>query len=162
MIYTTIAIANFSKCRSAHYRINIGRHGRLGLTRDSAGLDVRSAQGSVGVVAGMDMNDVVERILTTYDTITVVGASADPYKPAHGIPAFMQRHGWRIIPVNLRGGELLGETAYRTLAEIGEPDGFVDVFGRRRGRRRSPGRPSPSAPPRSGSSSASPPPRPAR
>jgi hypothetical protein len=40
----------------------------------------------------------------------------------------MRRHGWRIIPVNPRGGELLGETAYRTLAEIPEPVGFVDVF----------------------------------
>jgi predicted CoA-binding protein len=74
------------------------------------------------------MEDVVERILTTYDTITVVGASADTDKPAHGVPAIMQRHGWRIIPVNPRGGELLGEPAYRTLAEIPEPVGLVDVF----------------------------------
>jgi predicted CoA-binding protein len=74
------------------------------------------------------MDDVVERILTTYDTITVVGASTDPGKPAHGVPALMQRLGWRIIPVNPRGGELLGETAYRTLADIPEPVGLVDVF----------------------------------
>ena len=77
-------------------------------------------------VAGMD--DVVTRILTTYDTITVVGASADPAKAAHGVPARMQRHGWRIIPVNLRGGRLLGEQAYRTLAEVPEQVGLVDVF----------------------------------
>ncbi len=75
-----------------------------------------------------DTDGIVERILTSYDTITVVGASADPAKPAHGVPALMQRHGWRIIPVNPRGGRLLGETAYRTLAEIPEPVGFVDVF----------------------------------
>jgi predicted CoA-binding protein len=77
-------------------------------------------------VAGTD--DVVERILTTYDTITVVGASADPAKAAHGVPAFMRRHGWRIIPVNLRGGTILGEPAYRTLAEVPERVGLVDVF----------------------------------
>ena len=74
------------------------------------------------------MDDVVERILTTYDTITVVGASADPAKAAHRVPAFMQRLGWRIIPVNLRGGMLLGEQAYRTLADIPEQVGLVDVF----------------------------------
>jgi uncharacterized protein len=74
------------------------------------------------------MDDVVELILTTYNTITVVGASAYPAKPAHGVPALMQRHGWRIIPVNPRGGRLFGEQAYRTLAEIPEPVGFVDVF----------------------------------
>src|ERR1017187_4019464 len=75
-----------------------------------------------------DVDEVVERILTSYDAITVVGASADPGKPAHGVPALMQRHDWRIIPVNPRGGELLGETAYRTLAEIPEPVGLADVF----------------------------------
>lgn len=74
------------------------------------------------------MTDVVERILATYDTITVVGASGDPGKPACAVPALMQRHGWRIIAVNPRGGELLGERAYRTLAEIPEPVGFVNVF----------------------------------
>jgi uncharacterized protein len=81
---------------------------------------------TVGYVA--DMDDVVERILTTYDTITVVGASAYPAKPAHGVPALMQRHGWRIIPVNPRGGRIFGEQAYPTLAEVPEPVGFVDVF----------------------------------
>jgi uncharacterized protein len=80
----------------------------------------------VGDVAGMD--DVVLKILTTYDTITVVGASADPAKAAHRVPALMQRHGWRIIPVNPRGGTLLGEPAYRGLAEIPERIGLVDVF----------------------------------
>jgi predicted CoA-binding protein len=74
------------------------------------------------------MQDVVERILTTYDTITVVGASAYAAKAAHGVPAQMQRHGWRIIPVNPRGGQILGERAYRTLAEVPEQVGLVDVF----------------------------------
>jgi uncharacterized protein len=74
------------------------------------------------------MDIVVEQILTGYDTITVVGASADPAKAAHRVPAVMQRHGWRIVPVNLRGGRLLGEQAYRTLAEVGEQVGLVDVF----------------------------------
>ena len=74
------------------------------------------------------MDEIAERILQTYATITVVGASSHPHKEAHGVPALMQRHGWRIIPVNLRGGQILGEQAYRTLAEIPEPVGLVDVF----------------------------------
>ena len=74
------------------------------------------------------MDAVVARILTRYDTITVVGASANRAKPAHGVPARMQRHGWRIIPVNLRGGQILSEQAYRRLAEVPEQVGLVDVF----------------------------------
>ena len=77
-------------------------------------------------MAGTD--EVVERILTAYDTITVVGASANDAKAAQGVSALMQRHGWRIIPVNLRGGTILGEPAYRTLAEVPEQVGLVNVF----------------------------------
>jgi predicted CoA-binding protein len=75
-----------------------------------------------------DLDEIVARILRTYDTITVVGASRSPAKEAHGVPALMQRHGWRIIPVNPHAGEIFGERAYRTLAEVPEQVGFVDVF----------------------------------
>lgn len=75
-----------------------------------------------------DTDAVVERILTTYDTITVVGASGSPGKPAHDVPALMRRHGWRIIPVNPNAAEVLGERAYPTVAQVPEPVGFVDVF----------------------------------
>jgi predicted CoA-binding protein len=74
------------------------------------------------------MDDVAERILAGYAAITVVGASASPAKAAHGVPALMQRHGWLVIPVNPRGGTILGEPAYRTLAEVPGPVGLVDVF----------------------------------
>ena len=55
-----------------------------------------------------DTGAIVEHILTSYDTITVVGASAAPAKAAHYVPAHMQRHGWRIIPVNPHADEILG------------------------------------------------------
>jgi predicted CoA-binding protein len=71
---------------------------------------------------------IVEQILTSYDTITVVGASADPAKAAQSVPAHMQRHGWRIIPVNPHADQILGERAYRTLAQVPEQVGLVDVF----------------------------------
>lgn len=75
-----------------------------------------------------DTDAVVESILRRFDTITVVGASNAAAKAAHYVPAHMRAHGWRIIPVNPRGGTVLGETAYPTLAEVPEQVGLVDVF----------------------------------
>jgi uncharacterized protein len=77
-------------------------------------------------VSGTDA--IVERILTTYDTITVVGASAAAAKAAHFVPAYMQGHGWRIIPVNPHADEILGEPVFRTLGDVPERVGLVDVF----------------------------------
>ena len=71
---------------------------------------------------------IVERILTTYDTITVVGASGAAAKAAHSVPAHMQRHGWRIILVNPHAATILGEPVYRTLADVPAQVGLVDVF----------------------------------
>jgi predicted CoA-binding protein len=75
-----------------------------------------------------DTDDIVEKILTTYDTISVVGASASPAKAAHSVPLHMQRHGWRIIPVNPHASTILGEPVYRLLADVPEQVGLVDVF----------------------------------
>jgi hypothetical protein len=72
-------------------------------------------------------DETVEKILRTYDTITVVGASNAPQKAAHYVPVHMQEHGWRIVPVNPRGGTIVGEPAYATLADAPQP-GFVNVF----------------------------------
>jgi predicted CoA-binding protein len=75
-----------------------------------------------------DTDAIVERILTSYDTITVVGASASEAKAAHSVPAHMQRNGWRIIPVNPHADQILGEPVYRTIGDIPEQVGLVDVF----------------------------------
>jgi uncharacterized protein len=75
-----------------------------------------------------DQDVIVERILTSYDTITVVGASVHAAKAAHSVPAHMRRHGWRIIPVNPHADEILGEPVYRTIGDIPEQVGLVDVF----------------------------------
>jgi hypothetical protein len=71
---------------------------------------------------------VVEDILRTYATITVLGASSATAKAAHSVPAHMQQHGWRIIPVNPHAEEILGERVYRSLSEVPEQIGLVDVF----------------------------------
>jgi uncharacterized protein len=61
-------------------------------------------------------------------TIAVVGASADESKAAHRIPAYLQQQGYRIRPVNPRGGELLGEPVATSLTEVEGPVDVVDVF----------------------------------
>ena len=71
---------------------------------------------------------IVEHLLATYDTITVVGASVSDAKAAHSVPAYMQRLGWRIIPVNPHADQILGEQVYRRLGDIPEQVGLVDVF----------------------------------
>jgi predicted CoA-binding protein len=76
----------------------------------------------------LDTDAIAEQILRNYKAITVVGASAAPQKAAHTVPAFMQRHGWRIIPVNPHEDEILGEPVYRKVGDIPGPVGLVDVF----------------------------------
>ena len=68
------------------------------------------------------------RIYADTKTVAVVGASSNPGKPAYGIPAYLKREGYRIIPVSPRGGELFDEPVRASLAEIGEPVDVVDVF----------------------------------
>ena len=75
-----------------------------------------------------DTDAIVERILTTYTIITVVGASVAASRAAHSVPAYMQQHGWRIIPVNPHAEEIFGEPVYRTLADVPGQMGLVDVF----------------------------------
>ena len=72
-----------------------------------------------------------ERLLRIYAetrTIAVVGASADASKAAHQVPRYLQRQGYRIVPVNPRGGELFGESVFRSLTEVDVPVDVVEVF----------------------------------
>ena len=72
--------------------------------------------------------DNTERILREFRSIAVVGLSRDPSKAAHAIPARMQRAGYRVIPVNPFVDRVLGEKAYKTLADVPEPVEVVLVF----------------------------------
>jgi predicted CoA-binding protein len=69
-----------------------------------------------------------QQILADATVIAVVGASREPYKPAHSVPLQMIRYGWRVIPVNPFVDEVFGVKAYPTLADIGEPVDLVDIF----------------------------------
>jgi predicted CoA-binding protein len=72
--------------------------------------------------------DELRTIYEETKTIAVVGASGDERKAAHTIPRYLQRQDFRIIPVNPKGGELLGERVYERLEDIPEPVDVVDVF----------------------------------
>lgn len=74
------------------------------------------------------MSDLAADALAAANTIAVVGLSRDPNKAAHSVPATLQAHGFRIIPVHPSADELLGEKVYRSLADIPEPVDLVDVF----------------------------------
>ena len=80
-----------------------------------------------------DYSDAYLRdILTSVRTIAVVGASPRPHRPSHGVMRFLQRRGYRAIPVNpnAAGGDILGEKVYARLADIPGPVDMVDIFRR--------------------------------
>jgi len=71
-----------------------------------------------------------EEILREARTIAMVGASPDPARPSHGVMRYLVGEGYRVIPVHPTASEVLGEPAFRSLAEIEEPIDLVDVFRR--------------------------------
>lgn len=72
----------------------------------------------------------LRRILKSAKTIAVVGLSAEWHRPSYFAAKYMQQHGYRIVPVNPRYAEVLGEKSYASLAEIPFPVDIVDVFRR--------------------------------
>jgi uncharacterized protein len=73
--------------------------------------------------------DMIE-MLRSARTIAVVGLSSKQMRPSYGVAAYLQRQGYRIIPVNPAETEVLGEKAYSTLGEVPEKIDIVDVFRR--------------------------------
>jgi predicted CoA-binding protein len=74
--------------------------------------------------------DPILALLARTQTIAVVGLSNNPLRPSYGVAAYMQSHGYRIIPVNPRISESLGETSYATLADVPEKIDLVNIFRR--------------------------------
>ena len=72
----------------------------------------------------------LRRILTVCRTLAVVGLSAEWHRPSYFAAKYMQQHGYRIVPVNPRYPEVLGERCYASLADIPHPVDMVDVFRR--------------------------------
>lgn len=78
----------------------------------------------------MPSNDPIRDLLQRSKTIAVVGLSDSPLRPSHGVSAYMQAHGYRIIPVNptIRGA--LGEKSYASLLDVPEQVDIVNIFRR--------------------------------
>ena len=71
---------------------------------------------------------VIRGILRDARTIAVVGLSANPLRPSHFVGFYLQRHGYRVIPVNPREPDVLGETSYPSLLDVPVQVDVVDVF----------------------------------
>jgi predicted CoA-binding protein len=72
----------------------------------------------------------IHDLLTAARTIALVGASDRPNRPSYGVMAALQRHGYRVIPVNpqITGEHVHGEFVFRELAQLGDPIDIVDIF----------------------------------
>lgn len=70
----------------------------------------------------------IQRVLNTARTIAIVGLSPNPLRASNFVGFYLQRHGYRVIPVNPRETEILGETSYPSLADVPEGVDIVDVF----------------------------------
>jgi len=70
----------------------------------------------------------IARIIRQYRTIAVVGLSSDPSRPSYQVAQYLQAQGYRIIPVNPKCREVLGQRCYASLTDIPEPVEIVDIF----------------------------------
>jgi predicted CoA-binding protein len=70
----------------------------------------------------------IQRVLFSAKTVAIVGLSADSLRPSNFVGFYLQRHGYRVIPVNPRESEILGERSFASLREVPVPVDIVDVF----------------------------------
>jgi predicted CoA-binding protein len=70
----------------------------------------------------------IQRVLHSAATIAIVGLSSNELRPSYFVGYYLKRHGYRVIPVNPREQEILGETCYPSLQDVPEKVDVVDVF----------------------------------
>lgn len=75
-------------------------------------------------------NDQIREILQKYKTVAVVGLSSDPSRPSYSVARYLKGKGFKIIPVNPKEKEILGEKAFPDLSSIPEKVEIVDIFRR--------------------------------
>jgi len=81
-------------------------------------------------LSALPQSDPIAEILRHAKTIAVVGLSDNPLRPSHGVSAYMQSHGYKIIPVNPQVKDCLGEKAYASLLDVPEKIDIVNIFRR--------------------------------
>jgi uncharacterized protein len=82
------------------------------------------------VLASMPDTDSITGLLGRSRTIAVVGLSNSPLRPSHGVSAYMQTQGYRVIPVNPKIQGSLGEKSYPSLLDVPEKIDIVNIFRR--------------------------------
>ncbi|HTA33616.1 MAG TPA: CoA-binding protein [Solirubrobacteraceae bacterium] len=70
----------------------------------------------------------IQRVIHSARTVAIVGLSANPLRPSNFVGFYLRRHGYRVIPVNPRESEILGEVSYPSLSDVPEPVDVVNVF----------------------------------
>jgi hypothetical protein len=73
---------------------------------------------------------IEKRILKDYRTIAMVGLSPNPTRPSNIVASYLKENGYKVIPVNPRAGEILGEISYPNLSSIPQQVDVVDIFRR--------------------------------
>src|SRR2546426_1576366 len=81
-------------------------------------------------MSSLPQSDPITELLKRSKTIAVVGLSDNPLRPSHGVSAYMQSQGYRIIPVNPRIKFCLGEKVYPSLLAVPEKIDIVNIFRR--------------------------------
>src|SRR5258708_40333119 len=81
-------------------------------------------------MVSLPQSDPIGDLLKCSKTIAVVGLCSNPLSPSHGVSAYMQSHGYRIVPVNPEIDFCLGEKAYASLLDVPEKIDIVNIFRR--------------------------------
>src|SRR6266480_8064222 len=81
-------------------------------------------------MASLPEPDPITDLLKRVGTIAIVGLSDSPLRPSHGVAAYLQSHGYRIIPVNPKIKESLGQNAYPSLPDVPAKIDIVNIFRR--------------------------------
>jgi predicted CoA-binding protein len=78
----------------------------------------------------LPQSDPIGELLKRSKTVAVVGLSSNPLRPSHGVSAYIQSHGYRIVPVNPEIKFCLGEKSYASLLDVPEKIDIVNIFRR--------------------------------
>jgi uncharacterized protein len=78
----------------------------------------------------MNKIEEIKQIIDEHKVIAVVGLSSNPIRPSHGVAQYMQRKGYKVIPVNPMETEVLGEKCYAKLSDVPHKIDLVDIFRR--------------------------------
>jgi len=81
-------------------------------------------------VTSLSQSDPIRELLERARTIAVVGLSNNPFRPSHGVSAYMQAQGYKIIPVNPTITEALGEKSFASILDVPEKIDIVNIFRR--------------------------------